>query len=412
MQERSSQQRSARPEGPVRGKHAAKAASSVPEAREASTKKPASRPKAPSGHAASRSGKRGGKKRARLKRARRRVAWRVALSLLTLIGVVLVTALGAGFVAFRGPSRSLGDLLTVTMLETSALKFVPRIYYSKSTVDEIVARNSVADDFGDTDTSMIVIAGPTPEPAEAVEVQATPVPENLISSEDGIEIYEVHGATYNGWLMVVQDPSRVTCGVCRDSFSSKPGLRLHEIAERYGAVAAINGGGFSDSGGVGNGGMPLGLVISNGEVLHKASVNSDHNIVVGFNRDDVLIVGKMTSEEAVNKGLRDALAFGPALVVNGEASQVSGSSSGLNPRTAIGQRADGAVLLLVIDGRQASSLGATYADLISVMVEYKAVNAVNLDGGSSSLMYYKGDYLNKGVILTGSRDIPTAFVVR
>ena len=49
---------------------------------------------------------------------------------------------------------------------------------------------------------------------------------------------------------------------------------------------------------------------------------------------------------------------------------------------------------------------------ISVMVEYGAVNAVNLDGGSSSLMYYKGEYLNKGVILTGSRDIPTAFVVR
>ncbi|MBQ8110816.1 MAG: phosphodiester glycosidase family protein [Clostridia bacterium] len=338
----------------------------------------------------------------------------MALSVLTVLGVVLVAALGAGFVAFRGPSQSLGDLLTVSLLETSALKFVPRIYYSQATVDEIVARNSISDDGSETDTSLIVIAGPTAEPDPAAAAQALPTspPENLISSEDGIEIYEVHGATYNGWMMVVQDPSRVSCGVCRENFSSKPGLRLHEIAERYGAVAAINGGGFSDSGGVGNGGMPLGLVISGGEVLHKASVNSDHAIVVGFNRDNVLLVGKMTSEEAVSKGMRDALAFGPALVVNGEAAQVTGSSSGLNPRTAIGQRADGAVLLLVIDGRQASSLGATYADLINVMVEYQAVNAVNLDGGSSSLMYYKGDYLNKGVILTGSRDIPTAFVVR
>ncbi len=126
----------------------------------------------------------------------------------------------------------------------------------------------------------------------------------------------------------------------------------------------------------------------------------------------MLVVGKFTSEQAVEKGLRDALAFGPALVVNGEAAQVSGSSSGLNPRTAIGQRADGAVLLLVIDGRQASSLGATYADMITVLLEYGAINAVNLDGGSSSLMYYKGEYLNKGVILTGDRDIPDGFIVR
>ena len=343
----------------------------------------------------------------------RRVVWRVVLSVLTALALVLVAALGAGYIGFRGPSRSLGDLLTVSMLETSALKFVPRIYYSQAEVDTIVARNEVAELEDETDTSMIVIAGPTPEPGqEAVAPAATPKPENLIVEENGIEIYEVHGATYNGWIMVVLDPSRVSVGVCRENFSSKEGLVLHEIAARYNAIAAINGGGFSDDGGLGNGGKPIGLVISNGEVLNKASVNSDHNIVMGFNQDNVLVIGKMTSEEAVKKGLRDALAFGPALVVNGEAAKFSGSSSGLNPRTAIGQRADGAVLMLVIDGRQASSLGATYSDMISVLLEYGAVNACNLDGGSSSMLWYNGDYLNKGVILTGSRKLPTAFIVK
>ena len=408
MQQRSAQSRAsrrqsaagARPgaDAPAQGRHAAKSNTSA-------TKRAGGSAPAKSASA---------RRKRRKAKARRRVAWRIALSVLTVIGVVLLTALGAGMVAFRGPSQSLGDLLTVTMLETSALKFIPRIYYSQATVDEIVARNSVVDDGSQTDVSMIVMAGPTPEPDPnaAVQAQPTPPPENLIVSEDGIEIYEVHGATHNGWMMVVQDPSRVGVGVCREKFSSKPGLRLHEIAERYNALAAVNGGGFSDSGGLGNGGRPLGLVIAGGEVLNKANIDSDHAIVVGFNQDNVLLVGKMTSAEALEKGMRDALAFGPALVVNGEAARVSGSSSGLNPRTAIGQRADGAVLLLVIDGRQASSLGATYSDLISVMVEYGAVNAVNLDGGSSSLMYYKGEYLNKGVILTGSRDIPTAFVVR
>ena len=343
----------------------------------------------------------------------KKVAWRVGLSVLTAVALILVAALGAGLVGFKGPSQSLGDLLTVSMLETSALKFVPRIYYSKAEVDEIVARNEVAALEDETDTSMIVIAGPTPEPGEEpVAPVATPKPENLIVDEDGIEIYEVHGATYNGWIMVVKDPSRVGVGVCRENFSSKEGLVLHEIIQRHNAIAGINGGGFSDDGGLGNGGKPIGLVICNGEVLNKASINSDHNIVMGFNQDNVLVIGKMTSEEAVNKGLRDALAFGPALVVNGEAAQVKGASSGLNPRTAIGQRADGAVLMLVIDGRQASSLGATYADMISVLLEYGAVNAANLDGGSSSMLYYKGEYLNKGVILTGSRKLPTAFIVR
>ena len=344
----------------------------------------------------------------------KRVAGRVGLSVGTVIALVLVAAIGAGFVAFRGPSRSLGDLLTVTMLETSALKFVPRIYYSKAEVDAILARNSVQEDTSETDTSLIVVAGPTPEPgSEPVEAASNePNPENLAFSEDGIDVYEVHGATYNGWMMIVHDPSRVSVGVCREEFSSKPGMRLKEIAARYEAVAAINGGGFSDEGGVGNGGRPLGLVVSQGKLLNKARVKSDHAVVAGFNQDNVLVVGKFTTEQAQEKGLRDALAFGPALVVNGEAAQVSGSSSGLNPRTAIGQRADGAVLLLVIDGRQASSLGATYSDLISVLMEYGAINAVNMDGGSSSLMCYKGEYLNKGVILTGDRNIPDGFIVR
>ncbi|MBR0366781.1 MAG: phosphodiester glycosidase family protein [Clostridia bacterium] len=393
-------------------KRPAPAKRTAPAQRRGATAGPARRKPKAAARPMNRAEQRAARARLAKKKKLKTILWRVGLSVLTAVALILVAALGAGHVAFKGPSRSLGDLLTVSMLETSALKFVPRLYYSEAEVAEIVARNEVGALDNETDTDMIVIAGPTPEPGSEAALRATPKPTNLLFSEDGIEIFDVQGATYNGWMMVVQDPSRVITGVCRENFSSKPGMELYEIAQRYDAVAAVNGGGFSDSGGVGNGGKPIGLVISEGKLLNKSTSDQDHNTVVGFNRDNKLIIGKMTSAEAEKKGLRDALSFGPALVVNGKGAEVRGASSGLNPRTAIGQRADGAVLMLVIDGRQASSLGATYADLISVLLEYGAVNACNLDGGSSSLMYYKGEYLNRGVILTGSRKMPTGFVVR
>ena len=360
----------------------------------------------------------------RRRRRVRRIAWRTGLSVLTVLGVILVGALCAGYAAFKGPSPTMGDTLTMSMLETSALKFVPRIYYNSREMDEIIARNAVTTGDEETDTSLITIAKPTPEPTEeelaaqaaaqaaALMPTPTPVPENLISSEDGIDIYAVKKATYQGYMMIVKDPSRVTCGTCRDHFNSQKGLQLKGIAKRYDAIAAINGGGFEDAGGGGNGGTPIGLVISQGKLMHTGDTSGDFYATVGFDKDNKMIIGKMSTEKAKKLGIRDAMTFGPRLIVNGEAANVKGQSSGLNPRTAIGQTATGEVLMLVIDGRQSSSLGATYADLISIMMEYGAVNAINLDGGSSSLMYYKGEYLNSGVVLTGSRNMPTAFIVR
>lgn len=335
----------------------------------------------------------------RRRKRHRRNLFRTVLSLLTVLGVVLFTLLSMGMVAFRGPSQTFGDILTVTMLETSALKFIPHIYYSNATVDAIVARNSIVAPTEDTDTSLITID--------------TGVGEDGQTAEDykDIEVFEVSGNTFKGFMMVVRDPSRVSVGVCRKNFSKEPGLQLVEIAEKYNAVAAVNGGAFSDDGGMGNGGKPMGLVISEGEILFTKS-GGDENVTVGFTEDDKLVVGEMTAAQAEALKLRDAVTFGPQLVVNGEPCEVSGISSGLNPRTAIGQREDGAVLLLVIDGRQVNSLGATHADLMRLMLEYGAVNACNLDGGSSSIMYYEGAYLNNGVAVTGSRKIPTAIIVR
>ena len=85
---------------------------------------------------------------------------------------------------------------------------------------------------------------------------------------------------------------------------------------------------------------------------------------------------------------------------------------GIAPRTAIGQRKDGAILMLVIDGRQTRSVGATLKDVQNTMLQYGAVNATNLDGGSSASMYYEGEVINNPSDPLGERSVPSAIYVK
>jgi len=224
-----------------------------------------------------------------------------------------------------------------------------------------------------------------------------------------IEIVPVKGALYNGKMMIIKDPSRVKVGICDKFDRTKRGMTLLEICEKYDAIAGINGGRYYDDYGFGKGGEPKGIVFSEGELVY-GDLNTTYDIY-GFDNNNVFICGRMTGKQAVERGFRDAVTFGPALVVNGEAVSSTGTGGGLNPRTAIGQRADGSVLLLVIEGRQTSSIGASYLDLIEIMLEFGAVNAANMDGGMSSSMAYEGEEIINNCSIKGPRDMPTAFVV-
>ena len=333
----------------------------------------------------------------------RRVVGRILLYLFTVIIILVVGLYALLNVVFRGPSQTAGDALTMMLLESSAGKFVPYLYYTDEEVAAIQERNKMVELELETDTSLIVFNNP----AESDDPETADGP----AEEDDIVVDELRGATYHGWMMIVKDPSRVFLGVCRMRFSDDyAGLRLPDLAKKYDAVAGINGGAFADPNGQGNGGVAVGVTFSEGQATN-AYATTDYTMA-GFDQNNVLIVGKLSKAQAEERGIRDSAAFGPALVVNGEPAQFSGVGSGLNPRTAIGQRADGAVLMLVVDGRQVNSPGASMADLVEIMVRYGAVNACNLDGGSSSNMYYNGEMLNDGVAITGSRRIPTAFLVR
>ena len=133
----------------------------------------------------------------------------------------------------------------------------------------------------------------------------------------------------------------------------------------------------------------------------------------GFTQDNILYVSDSiypSSVESLN--LRCAISFGPALIINGQPRIYGAYGWGVQPRTCIAQRQDGAVLFLVIDGRQADSYGATLKQAQDILLNYGAYNAFNLDGGASSTMVFDGNVVNKPSDIAGERYVPTAFIVK
>jgi len=315
--------------------------------------------------------------------------------------VLLIAAglVGVIYVLEKGPSESARDLFVLSVRETSAVGFLAEFFLTEEEIAEIETEDEVELPPDSTDTSLITIV----HRQENEDTQEGG--ENESVQEEEIEIIDIVGPTFNGKLMIVRDPSRVMVGVSKYLGSS--GRTLEEMIGDYGAVGGVNGGGFEDDGGSGNGGVPIGVVIHEGELLYGAGISADTAVI---DKDGILHVGRMNGNEAMALNAQWAVSFGPVLLQNGE--KLPGLGSGLNPRTAIGQRDDGAILLLVINGRQLESPGATYEDVADVMLEYGAVNALNLDGGSSSMMIYEGEFLTKSSSVVGQRGLPTCIIVK
>ena len=335
-----------------------------------------------------------------------KVILRALLVLFTTIVLLFIAVVGVVWVVLRGPSPSAQELLTRSLKETSAIGFIPDLFLPKSRVAEIMSYREEVPEQEEVDTSLVTI---TATHRETVHGSDPVSGSDSTDAGDGIEFIGITGANYRGILMVVQDPFRVFVGT-PDRYGDT-GLTLEQMISKYDALAGVNGGGFYDPGGSGDGGTPDGIVITNGNLVWGGA--GTYSNVIGIDADGILHVGWMSAQEAMNRKIQWACSFGPSLIVNGEPQTGSAiAAGGVNPRTAIGQRADGAILLLVVDGRQITSLGATFEDLISIFMEHGAVNAANLDGGSSSSMIYQGEAMNINASVVGTRPLPTAFLVR
>lgn len=323
------------------------------------------------------------------------IVYKVLSFLLVLIIAIFIFCYGAMLIIIKGPSKSAGDIFVISCMETSFAKYFPPLFLSDAEINEIKESNTViqSDDVTTTHTEFT-------KPIEVPESKEQP----------DIEVVPVSGGTFKGVMMIVKDPSRVSLCTPKAFGEGMTGNKLDEMIKAAGAVAGINGGGFVDESGIGSGGVPVGIVIKDGKFIYGEGGGLTN--IVGFDKNNVLVAGNMTPTQMKARNIRDAVSFGPALIINKVPTKVVGGSGGLNPRTAIGQRGDGSVLLLVIDGRQPHSLGASYKDLIEVMLEHGAENAGNLDGGSSSMIYYNGELINTCASLYGPRKIPTGFIVK
>lgn len=329
-----------------------------------------------------------------------------ALILAETVLLLAVALYGVMYVLAKGPSHAARDIFVMSVRETSAIGFLADLFFTEEEIAQIEASKEI-EEYDQTDISLINIQ--KPQKKTEVSWEATgPVADEwgLVDEDgDGIIIEEVHGEGYSGYMMVVLDPSRVIMGSVPSSYGRR-GYTVASMVAEFDAVAGINAGGFEDHEGRGDGSVPNTMVVYEGEIYYDYKGIQDG--FVGIDDHHILHVGKLTPEDVKDRNIRYGVSFGPVLISNGEAATLT---SGINPRTAIGQRSDGAILMLVIDGRQVISLGATYQDLIEIFQEYGAVNACNLDGGSSSLMWYGGDYINNCASVIGIRPVPTAFLV-
>jgi exopolysaccharide biosynthesis protein len=311
-----------------------------------------------------------------------------------ILGIVF-TGITAPLIVFYGPFNNVKKTVVDAAMTTLSHQWIAKLFLSDAEIQKI--RNE--------DTVQIVQQGN----------------DNLIkfanTHDRTIERYDIsNGIKFSGYVLIIQDPTRVKVG-----YSSKLGTQgelTSQIAQDNGAIAAVNAGGFSDSSSAntkwtGTGGIPTGLIMSNGVIKFNDITNYDKKLdITAITKKGQLLVGPHSLNDLETLGVTDAISFGPALVVNGNGTIKSGDGGwGIAPRTAIGQRSDGAIILLAIDGRSAKSIGASLKDVQNIMLQYGAYNASNLDGGSSTTMYDAGNIINNPCDPLGERAVPSAFIV-
>jgi len=316
-------------------------------------------------------------------------------------------------VLLYGPNNGFRDWLVTTAMMTMNHQYLAEWFYDDATIKAILNSNTVVESGENTNPDLVEIGGGDTNQT----VYANEYEEAVLKKDEGNELYKIIDINYKnfkGKMAVIYDPSKVKLATSKgtgNELSTSYGQYITTMSKQNNAVIAINAGGFYDPDWNSSGGVPHGVVISNGKLVANNKRAVSVGGIIGFNKENKLVLAKMSATEAMNAGIRDAVDFGPFLIVNGESSFINGNGGwGKSPRTAIAQRKDGIVLLLVIDGRQTASAGADMNELVN----YGAYNAANLDGGTSSAMSLNHEIITNprnGNFKAKTRAVPNAWIV-
>ncbi|MBE9912503.1 phosphodiester glycosidase family protein [Paenibacillus donghaensis] len=317
-----------------------------------------------------------------------------------MLAVLIVGTLGAGWF-FLTPSGNEFRFLVADTLITTQHRHWAKYIIGQAELDRRVAEyNQRFESMGEEkDTHQIHI--PAPQQTSA---------EGTVAKKPLVEIEEVSGSGYQGYVMTVNDPTKIRLGIPK---ARGRGEKVSSMVKRTGAIAGVNAGGFADPNWKGNGFKPIGIVISQGKLYYNGLGKNGSTQVVGIDKSGKMVAGHYSLKELNNMGIKEAVTFQPRIIVNGKGLIKNAKEGwGIAPRTAMGQRADGAILFVVIDGRQPTySIGANLYDVQQILLKHGAVIAANLDGGSSTVLVKDNQIVNKPSSEYGERYLPTAFLV-
>ena len=336
--------------------------------------------------------------------------WSLKKKLFLTFSILFVIGAGSVVFLFYGPWAGFRNFWITSAMTTMSHQYLATWFYDDETIQEVLANNSVieVDEVSNPDAIQFKKYTTTIYRNEYEKDVLTKDPDN-----DLYKVIEIKESTYNGFLVVVYDPSRIQ--IATTKYLGVRGEDILTVSQREGAIIAMNAGGFYDPDWNSNGALPHGTVFSKGKVVSDYIDAAMGGGFIGFTNENKLVLGRMSKDQAIATGYRDAIEFGPYLIVNGKRSFYKGNGGwGIAPRTAMGQRLDGIVLMLVINGRLATSLGADMINLTDIMERYGAYNAANLDGGSSSELVINGRIINTPVAggRYGLRDMSTFWIVK
>lgn len=306
-----------------------------------------------------------------------------------------------------GPSDKFKNWWITTAMDSGNHKWLAKVLYSENTIKNVLLTNSVIEVNESTDESAIDFNN------QQVTEYSSIYEKQILdrNPEDLYKLIRIKENGYSGYLVAIYDSSRIK--LATSPSISYGGSQMLDLASKEEAIVAINASGFSRR----NGGLvPTGTVIEDGKIKSVGSRNRHGGGLIGFTYNNVLMLTTDSAENAIKKGMKDAMTFGPFLIVNGIPSEIMGNGGyGTANRTAIGQRKDGIVLFLVIDGRGADgSNGISMNDMITLFQKYGAYNAANLDGGGSSTLVIENELINnpRGYGYIGERYLPNAWILK